>query len=64
MRASRFTAEQIIGMLNEGEAGAQIEGSDTTASVPPPTTAGAASTAAWRSMRPTGSSSSRTRTAI
>jgi hypothetical protein len=53
MKGSRFTAEQIIGILREQEAGAKTgEVCASTASAVRPSTSGRRSTAGWRCRKP------------
>ena len=63
MKGSRFSEEQIIGVLREHEAGAKTEEVCRRHGVSSATlSSGKRSTAGWRSRRPAGSRRSRTRT--
>ena len=65
MKRSRFTEDQIIGILKEHEAGfpASICAA-STASAMRPSTSGRPSMVVWMSARPSASRGSRTRTPV
>ena len=63
MKRSKFTDEQILAIVREGEAGRKVADLCRTHGITErPITAGRRSTAAWSSVRCSGSNRSRTRT--